>query len=120
MERRIVTRHRTADKSVSTSDTQVNIEGITSSSSTSKDDSPEDGKSKSTCGERVVDGLSGNEVNNDFRVGRTFVGSGGDDAPTGHIDERINGECVANVSVNDRKTRKEQLKSLVDLITEML
>ena len=36
------------------------------------------------------------------------------------IAEYINGVCVVNVSVNDRKTGKEQLKSLVDLIAEML
>ena len=67
-----------------------------------------------------MDRSPGNEVNNDFQVGWTSVGSGGYDAPTGRIDERINGEGVAKVSVNDRKTRKGQLKSLVDLIAEML
>ena len=36
------------------------------------------------------------------------------------IGERTAGECEANVSVNDRKTRKEQLKSLVDLIAVIL
>ena len=65
-----------------------------------------------------MDESPSNEVNNDFQIGRTSVWSGGDDAPTGRIDEPINGEWVANV--NDRKTWKEQLKSLVDLTAEVL
>ena len=52
-----------------------------------------------------------NELNNNIEVGRISVGSGEDDATKGFIDERINGECVVNVSVNDRN---------IDLIAEML
>ena len=84
MERRIVTRHRTVDKSVSTCD----IESITSFTPTSKDEPPEDGKSESTRGKRVIDGSPGNEVNDDFQVGQASAESRGDDAPTGRIGER--------------------------------
>ena len=82
MERRIVTRHRTADKSVSTCD----IERITGFSPTSKDETPEDGESESTRGERVV--------NDDFLVGQTSAGSRRDDALAGRIGERTAGENV--------------------------
>ena len=116
MEHRIVIRHRTVDKSVSTCD----IESVTGFPPTSKDEPPEDVESESIRGERVVDGSPGNEVNDDFQVGQVSAGSRGNDALTGCIGERTAGECVANVSVNDRKTRKEQLKSLVDLIAGIL
>ena len=116
MERRIVTRHRSVDKSVSTCD----IESVTGFSPTSKDEPPEDVESESPCGERVVDGSPGNEVNNDFQVGQASAGSRKDDSLTGRIGERTAGKCMTNVCVNDRKTRKEQLKSLVDLIAGIL
>ena len=116
MERRIVTRHRTVDKCVSTCD----IESVTGFSPTSKDEPPEDVESESTHGERVVNGSLGSDVNEDFQAGRVSAGSRKDDALTGRIGERTVGEFEANVSVNDRKTRKEQLKSLVDLIAVIL
>ena len=116
MERRIVTRHRTVDKCVSTCD----IESVPGFSPTSKDEPPEDVESESTRGERVVNGSLGSDVNEDFQAGQVSAGSRKYDALTGRIGERTVGECEANVSVNDRKTRKEQLKSSVDLIAVIL
>ena len=80
---------------------------ITSNSSTLEDDCPKSGTPESTYVDKGVSGGSpSSEMNDDIQVGQTFIGTKRADTPTCSTDER--------------KTKKEQLKSLVDLLADML
>lgn len=113
MQCRIITRNRTVNKSFSIVDAKLGMEGMTSGPSTYMDDSPVIGSSESTNVEEFSDRSPSNEVSDDIRVGQTSVGTGEVDTPTGPINERIGGTCLSNVSVNEQKIEKEQLKRLL-------
>ena len=108
MERCIMTRRKTADKNESTVDKEVGMGGgITSNSSTFKDDCPKGDTSESTYEDKEVSERSlGSDMSDVVQVGQTPVGAKRADTLTCSTDEH--------------KTKKEQLKSLVDLRADML
>ena len=107
MERRIMTRRKAADKNLSTVDKVVGIEGITSYSSTLKDDWPKGWTSESTYEDKgVFDRTLRSDMSNVVQAGQTSIGAK-------RADTLI---C----STDKYKTKKEQLKSLLDLLADML
>lgn len=107
MERRIMTRRKTADKNVSTVDDEVRSGSIDNVSSTLKDDSSKFERSGSTYVDQGSSRESpSSEINVDVQMGQTSVRAKSTDGPAD--------------STVDRNKKKEQLKSLVDLLADML
>ena len=103
MERRIMTRHKTADKNVST----VEVGCMSNDSPTLTDDCSERETLDSTNVEgKAPDRSPDDEVTDVVQVEQTAIVPKITDVPTRSVDER--------------KTKKEQLKSLVDLLADML
>lgn len=119
MKHHMLRRSRTAKKCVSIVDAKLDMKDITGGLSTHKNDSSERDQSESTNMDRVSDGSPGNDVSDDIQTGRTSIGTGKVDAPSGPTDERIGGTCVTNVTV-DKRIINEKLKSLADLLADML
>ena len=110
MEHRIITRSRTAKKNVSTVDTEASLE---SRAGTHKSDFSERGSSLLLHEEEVTNRSS--EINKDIQVGLDKI-----ETCTGLLDKSIGGTGVTNVSIAERKSKKEQLKCLVNLFADML
>ena len=70
--------------------------------------------------EGVVNRLTGREVNEDIQIGQTSIKLCKIEIHIGPLDESIGGTGVTNLSIVERKSKKEQLKCLVDLLADML
>ena len=99
-----MTRSRTANKNVSTVDTEASMEGRVGGLSTHMDDFSD--LSKLLHVEGVTNRSTGNEVNKDILVGQTSVELGKVETHIGSLDECTGGAGVTNVSITEPKSKK--------------
>ena len=120
VERWIMIRSRTANKNVSTVNTKASMEVRAGRLFSHKEDFSERGLSLLLHMEGVANRSTGSGVNKDIQVRQTFVGLDKVETYTSSLDECIGWTGVINVNTTERKSKKEQLKCLVDLFVDML